>query len=524
MGYRKDPDYWRKWYPADWISESFPGQFRNWFYSLLAMATVVDNSPPFLENFGYATLLAEDGREMHKSWGNAIEFNEAADKMGVDVMRWVFCAHKPENNLLFGYTRADEVRRRFLIPFWNVYSFFVTYANLDEWKPDLANFDPGKPEGDTPESENPLDQWVLARLNQVVERVTYTLENSDAFGATLAIEPFLEDLTNWYVRRSRRRFWKSEQDVDKNTAYATLYHVLVKLARILAPLTPFITEVMYQNLVTSVNAKAFESIHHTQWPEADQDALNDKLVEQMALARQIASLGLGARSQSGIKVRQPLSKVLVHVREGQTGLPEDLIDIVSDELNVKAFEFVHDTESLVSFRILPNNKLLGPKYGSRFPMVQNALSTIDPARVAGLVESGEGLTIEVNGESFELTPEEILVNTEPAEGLAVVADKYVTVAINAVITPNLRSEGLAREVVRRIQSMRKNADFNIEDRITTYYLAEGDLSEVFTSWDDYIKTETLSTGLVAGGSPESAYVETHQVDGQPIHIGVVRNQ
>ncbi|NLD74395.1 MAG: class I tRNA ligase family protein, partial [Chloroflexi bacterium] len=269
LRYRQDPDYWREWYPADWISESFPGQFRNWFYSLLAMATVIDNSPPFLENFGYATLFAEDGRPMHKSAGNAIEFNDAADTMGVDVMRWLFCAHKPENNLLFGYNRADEVRRQFLIPLWNVYSFLVTYARLDGWTPPTEGFDPDRPEGPTPQSTNALDRWILARLNDVVGRVTAALEDSDAYAATLAVEGLLDDLTNWYVRRSRRRFWKSEHDADKNTAYATLYHILVKLGGLLAPFTPFVSEVMYQNLVREVHPDAHGSVHHCLWPKVD---------------------------------------------------------------------------------------------------------------------------------------------------------------------------------------------------------------------------------------------------------------
>ncbi|MCL4258979.1 MAG: class I tRNA ligase family protein, partial [Anaerolineales bacterium] len=184
LSYRSDRAYWEQWYPADWVSESFPGQFRNWFYSLLVMATVMDGRPPFRTLFGYATLIAEDGRAMHKSWGNAIEFNEAADKMGVDVMRWLYCAHKPENNLPFGYNRADDVRRRFLIPLWNVYSFFLTYASLDQWEPDGTNFDPAAPEGETPSSVNLLDQWILARLNQVVADVKVALENYDAFSPT----------------------------------------------------------------------------------------------------------------------------------------------------------------------------------------------------------------------------------------------------------------------------------------------------------------------------------------------------
>jgi isoleucyl-tRNA synthetase len=212
---------------------------------MLVMGAIMDSSPSFSSNFGYATLWAEDGRPMHKSWGNSIEFNEAADKMGVDVMRWMYCNHKPEQNLLFGYHRADEARRQFLIPFWNVYNFFVTYARLDNWTP-----------GEDMESlianlENPLDRWIVARLNEVVARVTQNFEDYDAFRAALALQGLLDDLTNWYIRRSRRRFWRGEQDADKEAAYATLYHVLVTTTKVMAPITPFVTEVIYQNLVRS---------------------------------------------------------------------------------------------------------------------------------------------------------------------------------------------------------------------------------------------------------------------------------
>ncbi|MCJ7702601.1 MAG: class I tRNA ligase family protein [Anaerolineales bacterium] len=521
LGYRDDPDFWRKWYPAHWISESFPGQFRNWFYSLLAMATVLDGTPPFLQNFGYASLLAEDGREMHKSWGNAIEFNEAADKMGVDVMRWLYCSHKPENNLLFGYNRAEETRRRFLIPLWNVYSFFSTYASLDGWLPTLAEpFDPGRPEGSTPESMNPLDQWILARLNQVVAEVSEDFENSDAYTATLAFEALMDDVSNWYVRRSRRRFWKSEHDNDKNTAYATLWHLLVKMTRALAPVLPFVSEVMYQNLVRGAAPDAHESVHHTDWPAADLEAVDEKLITQMGLARRVASLGLSARSNADLKVRQPLSKVLVYVSEGQAELSDDLVAIVSDELNVKRFEFTPDAGTLVSYRVLPVNKVLGPRFGADFPKVRAALSALDPNQVAASVEAGESIQVEFEGQPHLLTPEEVLVNSEPAEGLAVATDKFLSVAVDTVLTPELKSEGLAREIVRRVQAQRKNADFNIEDRITTWYLADDELVEVFQTWGVYIQAETLTTELVDGEAPKGAFVETHTVEGMKFTIGV----
>jgi isoleucyl-tRNA synthetase len=522
LRYRSDPDFWRQWYPANWISESFPGQFRNWFYSLLAMATVIDSSPPFLENFGYATLLAEDGRPMHKSWGNMIEFNDAADKMGVDVMRWLYCAHKPENNLMFGYQRADEVRRQFLLPLWNVYNFFVTYANLDGWEPSREAFVPGAPEGPTPRSDNPLDRWILARINQVTARCTDALENSDAYAATVAIEAFLEDLTNWYVRRSRRRFWKSEQDADKHTAYATLYHVLVKLAKVLAPLTPFVTEVMYQNLVRAVQFDAYESVHHCDWPLVDEAAIDEELLAQMGLARRIASLGLGARGSANIKVRQPLARAMAYVGDAKAELSADMVDIVADELNVKRFEFVEEEGRLVAYRLLPDNRALGPKFGPKFPKVRAALAAADPAQVVKRVQAGLPVALEVDGEAVALAAEEVLVQTEPAEGLAVAADKGVTVAVDAVITDELRAEGLAREIVRRVQTMRKEAGFNIEDRITTWYLADGELVEVIDAWGEYIRSETLSGELLAGKPPADAYRETHSVDGASITLAVRR--
>ncbi|MBI9045144.1 MAG: isoleucine--tRNA ligase [Anaerolineaceae bacterium] len=521
--FRADPEFWAKWYPAHWISESFPGQFRNWFYSLLVMGTVLDSSPPFLENFGYATLYAEDGREMHKSWGNSIEFNEAADKMGVDVMRWLYCAHKPENNLLFGYNRADEVRRGFLIPLWNVYSFFSTYANLDNWAPSFDVFDAALPEGETPKVDNPLDKWLLARINQVTKRVIETLENSDAFGATLVVEPFIEDLTNWYVRRSRRRYWKSEHDSDKEAAYATLYHVLVKLSKLLAPFTPFVSEVIYQNIVRNVQDDAYESVHHTSYPEADQAVIDEQLIEEMDLARRVASLGLSARGSANLKVRQPLAKALAFVESGKAELRDSLVEIVADELNVKGLEFVDQAEKLVSYRILPNNKLLGPKFGKDFPKARAALAALDSTKVAKSVAAKQEVEMVVDGETYLLTAEEIVVETKPAEGLAVAADKGVTVAVDAVLTDELRAEGLAREVVRRIQAMRKNAGFNIEDRITTWYQAVGDMQNVVSTWSEYIKSETLTTELIAGTPASDTYVEEHKVDGEVVTIGIKQN-
>lgn len=522
LRYRFDQDFWRKWYPAQWITESFPGQFRNWFYSLLAMSTVVDHSAPFLQNFGFATLVAEDGRPMHKSWGNSIEFNEAADRMGVDVMRWLYVTQKPENDLLFGYHRGDEARRQFLIPLWNAYSFFVTYANLDGWSPD-SSFDPDDPEGSAPRSDNLLDRWILARLNQLTAQVTNSVDDSDFMDAANDIGVFIDDLTNWYVRRSRRRFWKSEHDSDKNSAYATLYHVLVKLARLLAPFTPFVAEAMYQNLVRCAYTEARESVHHTRWPQAEQAVIDEGLLDEMALARLVASLGLAARSGANLKVRQPLARAMAAA--GTKTLRPELIDVVTDELNVKEFNFVEEAGRLVDYRILPDNKRLGPKFGARFPKVRAALLEIDPVEVASQVSAGQPVALTLDGETVELAPDEVLVHTIPVEGLAVASEKGVTVAVDATLTPELKAEGLARELVRRVQDMRKKAGFNIEDRIETYYQFQSpapQLEEVFTGWQDYLRGETLTVQLVDSPAPQDAFMEEQQVEGETVTLGVRR--
>ena len=388
----------------------------------------------------------------------------------------------------------------------------------------MSGFVPATPEGPTPPSDNPLDRWILARLNQVTARCTESLENSDTHSATLAIDAFLDDLTNWYVRRSRRRFWKSTHDLDKHTAYATLYHVLVKLSKLLAPLTPFVTEVMYQNLVRAVQSAAYESVHHCDWPQVDTAAVDTVLLEQMALTRQVTSLGLAARGSVNIKVRQPLAKALVHLRDGQSVWSDACTAMVTEELNVKGLQMVTAEESLLRYEVLPNSKLLGPRLGGKFPHLRAVLAAADPATIAHQVQSGVSVTLSVDGEEIALAPEEVLIRTHAAAGLAMATDKGITVAVDTTITPSLRTEGLARELVRRIQVMRKDAGFNIEDRITTYSLAEGELPEALAAWSDYIKAETLSTALLSTTPPLEAYTETQTIEGMSIILGVQRHR
>ena len=302
IGYRNDREHWKDWFPADWISESFPGQFRNWFYSLLTMSTALENHEPFRSVFSYALMRDEKGEEMHKSRGNSIDFAEAADKMGVDAMRWVFLRHNPAQNLNFGFGSADEVRRRFLLTLWNTYSFFVTYANIDEFRPENGA-------AVAPSSE--MDRWITSELQSLVAGVTQSMDEFDSADAGRRIEEFVELLSNWYVRRSRRRFWKSENDQDKLAAHNTLYTCLVTLAKLMAPLAPFTSEEMYQNLVRSANPDAPESVHLADYPVSDPSLVDDRLSQATRLAMKVSSLGRSARSKAGVKVRQPLSRVLV---------------------------------------------------------------------------------------------------------------------------------------------------------------------------------------------------------------------
>jgi isoleucyl-tRNA synthetase len=280
---------------------------------------------------------------------------------------------------------------------------------------------------------------------------------------------------------------------------------------------------MYQNLVRSVQPEAFESVHHCAWPEADPSVVDEALLRDMALARQVSGLGLSARNGAGLKVRQPLAKALVYA-SGNRALNREFVEIVKDELNVKALEFVEDPGQLVTYQVLPDNKILGPRFGALFPRVRASLAAADRAAVARSVGAGLPVELEVDGQIVELAPEEILVQTRPAEGLTVAADRLATVALDTNITPALRAEGLAREIVRRVQAMRKDAGFNIDDRITLYYAGGQELQEVMDNWAGYIRTETLSTQLVPGDPPAAAYVETQVIDGVELKLGVKRKE
>jgi isoleucyl-tRNA synthetase len=519
LRYNTDREYWKKWFPADWISESFPGQFRTWFYSLLAMSTIMERRAPFRHVFTYGTLLAEDGRPMHKSWGNAIEFNEAADKMGVDVMRWLFCDHKPEKDLLFGYHRADEVRRHFLLPLWNVYSFFVTYANIDGWKPG----------GKETFTYSLLDRWILSRLNEVVGEVTLQLESFEPNIATVAVARFLDDLSNWYLRRSRRRFWakagtSEASDADKNAAYKTLYHVLVTISRLLAPFVPFITEEMHQNLVRTVGPQAHESVHHCKWPEVDQKTVDTELTEEMALVMRLVSLGHAARNKANRKLRQPLSEAAFVL---STTKERDIViryaDLISEELNVKEVRLLDTAVEVVDYRLNPLPKQLGQKYGSRFPDLKKAILELEPQEASARLQMGETVVVELEGETIHVLPEEVEIRMEAHEGLSAASEGMYLAALVTELTPDLELEGLAREFVRRVQELRKVADLSVDERIEVLFRATDHLAEAINTHREYIEGEILALKLEEVDQPEGQASAKHTFDGEELEIALRRS-
>ncbi len=515
LRYGDDMDYWRKWFPADFITESFPGQFRNWFYSLLTMAAALERQPATRTVLGFATLLGEDGRAMHKSWGNYIEFNEAADNIGADVMRWMYSQQRYDADLLFGYHHADETRRQFLLPLWNVYTFFVTYARLDGWRPGPVK---------TRHSESLLDRWILARLQQLIGQVTDALDDYHVYKATGPVEAFLDDLSNWYVRRSRRRFWKSEGDADKQAAYATLYEVLVTLTKLLAPFVPFVTEQMYQNLVSSVTPKASrsDSVHHCDWPAVDPDRVDEALLADMDAARTVVTLGHAVRAAANLKVRQPLGRVVVVAPPEKRERLSHNAALILDELNVKALEFAADEAELVTYKLMPDNRALGPRFGALFPRVRAALAAVEPGAAVAALRSAGALTLDVDGQAVTLGAGDVIITPQPKSGFAVRAEGEYVVALDTSVTPELRAEGLAREFVRRVQDLRKSAGFEISDRIAAYYDASERLAAAIAAHAEYIQGETLAVKLSTGAAPEGAATAQDSFDDETLRLGIVR--
>ena len=501
LHYREDPDYWAEWFPADFITESFPGQFRNWFYSMLAMSTVLKRTEPFKTIFGYATLFGEDGRPMHKSWGNAIEFDEAAERMGVDVMRWMFAKARPEDNILFGWHAADESRRELLV-LWNVYAFFVTYARLAGWTPvEMA----------PPVAERPaLDRWILSRAAGTAAVVEDRLLDVDAVGAVRALSSYLDGLSTWYLRLTRRRFSRSDDAADRSAAFASLHEALVAASRMLAPILPFLSDAMYTNLVPSVDEAAPDSVHLTRFPTAELAANRDpRLEEAMDLAQRAVELARTLRSANRLKTRQPLARAWVAVPGGDGALPPALLDIVASEINVKDIEPIADGSKLVERRI----KVLLPRVGKR---LGPAIPAVMAAARQGAATFHDDGSVTLAGET--LAADEVEIQATPRPGTAVAEDDGLVMVLDTALTDELRAEGDARELARAIQELRREARLELDDRIELW--VEG-LRPLVATHLASVAADTLAE-LRDGPTPDDAQRATVALDAGGVTIALRR--
>jgi isoleucyl-tRNA synthetase len=505
-------------FPADYICEAVD-QTRGWFFSQHAIAAMTFESVNFKNCISLGHILDEQGRKMSKSLGNIVEPWSVLEKYGADAFRWyMYTAGPPGEPRRFSVELVGEVVRTFYLTLWNVYSFFVTYANLD-------GFDPRTPPVPLAERD-PLDRWILSEMHALVREVTQGYETYDVPRTTRPIEAFVDGLSNWYLRRSRRRFWKSESDADKLAAYQTLYECLVTLAKLLAPTMPFLSEAMYRNLVVIADPSAPESVHLAFWPAHGEALIDEKLMADMRLAQKLVSLGHAARNSAGIKVRQPLAEAVFVVRySAEREVVRDLAATIAEELNVKAVRVAESAEAMVSYSLNPLPQVLARVLRGDFPKVQRALREGAPADVqrwAKALLAGETISVEVDGQSYAITPEQCEVVQSAVAGYAVAEEYGYVAALATTLTEDLIQEGLAREFVRRVQSLRKDADFAISDRITITYQASNRLRDAVRAFAEVIQRETLADALVESGPEAGAHSAAFEFDGETVTIGVRR--
>jgi isoleucyl-tRNA synthetase len=506
-------DMFERQFPADYISEAVD-QTRGWFYSLHAISTMLFEGVSFKNVICLGLILDAEGLKMSKSRGNIADPWEVLNTHGADAFRWyLYTASPPGQERRFSVDLVGEVVRNFTLTLWNVYAFFVTYANLDHWSPGDAE----------PLELGALDRWLLSELHVLVRDVTAALDSYDVTGATRPIQTFVDNLSKWYLRRSRRRFWKSESDADKRAAYATLHETLLTLSKLLAPTMPFLADELYQNLARSFDASAAESVHLCDWPAYDPALIDEGLNRDMEMTVKLASLGHAARNQAQIKVRQPLAEVAYSVSSlDERSALQRYADLLADELNVKKVRALGSAGEAVSYSLKPLPKQLGQKYKGAFPKVSQAVLALDASQAGPVLLSGGTVQVQVDGETLDIQPDEVEVRAEARSGLVVAAEGAYLAALKTDLTPALVQEGLAREFVRRVQDLRKQADLDVSDRIQLYLQASPGLSAAVQRHQDYILGETLTVKLLYQAPPAGAAATQAEFDGQQASFGIVK--
>ena len=491
-------------FPAQFISEAVD-QTRGWFYTLLAISTTVFDTNPFENCIVLGHVLDKDGLKMSKHTGNVLSPFTVLDNQGADALRWYFyTASAPWLPSRFYEDAVIDAQRKFIGTLWNVYSFYILYADLD-------NFDPTKYENFA--SENIMDKWMMSKLNSLVKSTDEHLTNYRITQGALELEAFVDELSNWYVRRNRSRYWVESLTDDKIGAYMTLYRVITTFAKIAAPFIPFITEELYQNLVVPFDKNAPESVHLCAWPEYREDLVDSDLEEEMDKAYKTVKLGRSARNAANIKNRQPLAKMLVSLGS----LPEYYGDIVKEELNIKEVELGADLSKYVKFEIKPNLPVLGKPYGKLIPGIKKAIGAMNQMELAQTINKGSVVTINVDGTEIELNSERLLVTMQGLEGYAFAGEGEMGVVLDTNITEELKEEGHVREVLSKIQNMRKESGFEVADKIRLYVSGNEMLQNVIIKFEEQIKRDTLSVEVVYNTKREYNAVK---INGEDLELAV----
>ncbi len=502
-------------YPADFIAEGVD-QTRGWFFTLHAIATMLFDSVAFKNIISNGLVLDKNGNKMSKRLGNAVDPFEVLDKYGADATRWYMISNsQPWDNLKFDVEGVDEVRRKFFGTLYNTYSFFALYANIDGFTGS---------EEDVPVAERPeIDRWIISELNTLIKVVTESLEGYDPTPAARAIQEFVgENLSNWYVRLNRKRFWGGEMDKDKLAAYQTLYTCLESVAKLSAPFAPFISDRIFCDLNAVSGRHSDESVHLSDFPKADESLINTELEEMMSLAQRISSMVLALRRKVNIKVRQPLTKILVPVLDKTTAKHIEAVkNLIISEVNVKDIELIEKTTGLITKRIKPNFKTLGPKYGKYMKQIAALVASFSQEQIAE-VESGAVTQLDIDGTLLDVAIEDFDITSEDMPGWLVASEGKLTVALDITVTDELRKEGVARELVNRIQNIRKDSGLEVTDKIMVEIETKEEVEGAVAAFGDYIGSQTLATSVKCSAEPQGEFIVESDIDEEPLRIAITK--
>ena len=505
----ENKELFEKQFPADFISEAVD-QTRGWFYSLLAESTILFNQAPYKNVIVLGHVQDENGQKMSKSKGNAVDPFDALEKYGADAIRWYFYINSaPWLPNRFHGKAVQEGQRKFMGTLWNTYAFFVLYANID-------NFDATKYTLDY-DNLPVMDKWLLSKLNSVVKTVDDCLANYKIPESARALQEFVDEMSNWYVRRSRERFWAKGMEQDKINAYMTLYTALVTISKAAAPMIPFMTEEIYQNLVRSIDKEAIESIHLCDFPEVKEEWIDKELEDDMEELLKIVVLGRAARNTANIKNRQPIGTMYI---KADKEMGQFYTDIIADELNVKEVKFANDVESFISYSFKPQLRTVGPKYGKLLNGIRTALAEINGTEAMNELRSTGLLTLDINGNKVELSEEDLLIETAQTEGYVTEADGDISVVLDTNLTPELIEEGFVREIVSKVQTMRKEAGFEVMDKIHIYAKDNDRILELMKNHKEEIMSEVLAEDMTLGTT--DGYVKEWNINKEPVVLGVAK--